>query len=99
MSVCSKNSAPDREVPSASTYSPTILPRLQTTLAALADLDHAYEADLETVTKSGAPDAIKQEVIRSLQQRQQVSRAPYIRQLAALHRKAVTAALAAPSVS
>jgi hypothetical protein len=62
----------------------------------LADLDHAYEADLEIVASSGVPDAIKQEVIRTLQQRHQVSRAPYVRQLAALHRQAGTAALAAP---
>ena len=99
MSVYPRNNAPDREVPSDRTYSPAILPRLQTTLAALADLDHAYEADLETVTKSEVPDAIKQEVIRTLQWRHQVSRAPYIRQLAVLHRQAVAAALAAPSVS
>jgi hypothetical protein len=62
-------------------------------------LDHAYEADLETVTKSEVPDAVKQEVTRTLQQRHQVSRAPYVRQLAMLQRQVVTAALAAPSMS
>jgi hypothetical protein len=97
MRVHPRNGAPDRETPSAHTYSPAILSRLQSTLAALADLDCDYERDLETVASSGVPDAIKQEVIRTLQQRQQVARAPYVRQLAALHRKAVTA-LAAPSM-
>ena len=96
MSVYPRNGTPDREV--ASTYSPMILPRLQSTLAALADLDCAYERDLKTVANSGVPDAIKQEIIRTLQQRHQDSRAPFVRQLEALHRRAMMAALASPTV-
>jgi hypothetical protein len=96
MSVYPRNGTPDREV--ASTYSPMILPRLQSTLAALADLDCAYERDLKTVANSGVPDAIKQEVIRTLQQRHQDSHASYVRQLEALHRRAMMAALASPTV-
>jgi hypothetical protein len=99
MSVHPRNRVPDPEVSSKQTYSPLILPRLQSTLAALADLDYAYERDLETVTSSGVPDAIKQEVIRTLQQGHQNSRVPYVRQLEALHRRAITATLVSPAVA
>jgi hypothetical protein len=90
--------ATDREIPSARIYSPVILPRLQSTLAALADLDCAYEKDRETVTSSGAPDSIKQKVIGTLQQRHRDARARYVRRLETLHRRAITAALMFPTV-
>ena len=47
-------------------------------LAALAEIDHAYEVDLETVRTSDAPIAIKQTVIDTLRQRHQEHRAPYL---------------------
>jgi hypothetical protein len=52
-------------------------------LSALAEIDHAYEVDLETVRTSDAPVAIKQSVIDALRKRRQEHRAPYLR---ALHR-------------
>ncbi len=54
-------------------------------LVALAEIDHAYEVDLETVRTSDAPIAIKQTVIDTLRQRHQEHRAPYLRELARLH--------------
>jgi hypothetical protein len=53
-------------------------------LAALTEIDHAYEADLETVRTSDAPIAIKQAVIDTLRQRHQERRAPYLQKLQAL---------------
>ncbi len=50
-------------------------------LLALAEIDHAYEVDLETVRTSDAPIAIKQNVIDALRQRHQEHRAPYLQEL------------------
>ena len=50
-------------------------------LFALAQIDHAYEVDLETVRTSDAPIAIKQTVIDTLRLRHQECRAPYLRAL------------------
>ncbi len=50
-------------------------------LFALAEIDHAYEVDLETVRTSDAPIAIKQTVIDTLRQRHQEHRALYVREL------------------
>ncbi len=73
-------------------YSPAILPQMQSLLAALADIDCAYEIDVETVRASHTPEIIKNNVIATLQQRHQERRAPYIRQLEALQRRALKAA-------
>ena len=73
-------------------YSPEILPQIQTLLAALADIDCAYEIDVETVRSSHAPEIIKNSVVATLQQRHQEWRAPYIRQLEALQRRVLKAA-------
>jgi len=66
---------------------------LQSTLSALADIDCAFERDLETVTTSEASEAIKQEVMKTLQQRHEDACVSYVRQPKALHRRAMTAAL------
>jgi hypothetical protein len=58
-------------------------------LAALAEIDHAYEVDLETVRTSDAPIAIKQTVIDTLRQQHQERRAPYLRKLEAARRKRI----------
>ncbi len=50
-------------------------------LLALAEIDHAYEVDLETVRTSDAPIAIKQTVIDTLRLRHQECRASYLRAL------------------
>ncbi len=73
-------------------YSPEILPQMQSLLAALADLDCAYEVDVETVRNSDTPEIIKRSVIETLRQRHQERRAPYVRQLEALQRRMRAAA-------
>ena len=50
-------------------------------LLALAEIDHAYEVDLENVRTRDAPIAIKQTVIDTLLLRHQERRAPYLRAL------------------
>ena len=77
------NHSADRRA-TARTYSPAALHMLQSLLATLADLDYAYDVDVETVEASGVPESIKREVIRTLKQRHQERRAPYLRKLEAL---------------
>jgi hypothetical protein len=55
----------------------------------LADLDCAFESDLTTVQASDVPEVIKQEVLRTLQERHQERRTPLARQLQALHSRAM----------
>ena len=73
-------------------YSPEVLSQMQALLAALADIDCAYEIDVETVRSSHTPEIIKNSVIATLQQRHQERRAPYLRQLEALQRRVLKAA-------
>ena len=61
--------------------------KVQELLAAVAEIDWAYEADLETVRTSDAPIAIKQTVINTLRQQHQERRASYTRKLQALQRR------------
>lgn len=53
-------------------------------LAALAEIDHAFEADLETVRTSDAPVAVRQGVVDTLRLRHRERRAPLLRKLEAL---------------
>jgi hypothetical protein len=68
-------------------YSPTIQTLLQSLLATLADIDFAYESDLEAVKNSATDEALKRKVIDKLQQQHREQRTPYIRQLAALQER------------
>jgi hypothetical protein len=69
------------------TYSPTLQPLLQSLLLTLADIDFAYESNLETVRNSISDEVLKREVIGKLQQQHQERRTPYVRQLAALQER------------
>ncbi len=73
-------------------YSPKILAQMQSLLAALADIDCAYEMDVETVRNSHTPEIIKQGVLGTLQEQHQARRAPYVRRLEALQRQVRSAA-------
>ena len=55
-------------------------------LAALAEIDHAYKVDLETVRTSEAPITIEQNVIDTLRRRHQECRAPCVQALVALQK-------------
>ncbi len=60
--------------------------RMRELIAALAEIDQAYDIDLETVRTSDAPIAIKQTVLDTLRQQHQERRAPYLRELAELQK-------------
>ena len=66
---------------------PDILPRLQDLLSALADIDLAYECDLEFVRNSAANEDLKTVAIGNLQQLHHRRRAPIVRRLTALENR------------
>ncbi len=75
-------------------YSPDVVRQMQSLLAALADIDCAYESDLDTIRTSDTPEVLKQEVMRTLQQRHQERRASYVQQIEMLQRQVVAAGVA-----
>ena len=81
--------APARPGDARAYYAPHVLQQVQSLLSALADLDCAFESDLATVRASNAPEVIKQEVLRTLDERHQERRTPIVRQLEALHSRAM----------
>ncbi len=56
---------------------------------AVAEIDCAYEADLETVRISDAPIPIKQTVINTLRRRHQERRAAYLRRIEEMKKEMV----------
>jgi hypothetical protein len=66
---------------------------IQALRATLAEIDFAFESDLEVVKNSTMDESLKQAVIATLQQRHRQRRAAYVHQLAALRER--TDALAA----
>ena len=71
----------------AHTYSPEVLPLLQSLLATLADIDFEHESDIETVRNSAADEWLKQATIRKLQERHRERRFPYVRRLEGLQKQ------------
>ena len=65
----------------------TSCPRLQDLLSALADIDLAYECDLEFVRNSAANEDLKTVAIGNLQQLHHRRRAPIVRRLTALENR------------
>ncbi|QRM27578.1 hypothetical protein [Microvirga sp. VF16] len=68
-------------------YSPDILPLLQTVLADLADIDVAYEKNLEAIKHSEADEGRKSDMIASLWHQHRERRAPYIQELMTLRER------------
>ncbi|WP_048709328.1 hypothetical protein [Microvirga massiliensis] len=68
-------------------YTPEITPMLQSLLAALADIDLAYESDLEVIQNSAIDGVLKQRAIENLQQQHRERRKPSVRQLTALQHR------------
>ena len=66
---------------------PDILSSLQDLLSALADIDLAYECDLEFVRNSAANEDLKTVAIGNLQQLHHRRRAPIVRRLTALENR------------
>ena len=69
---------------STSIYPADRLPQLQGLLSALADIDLAYERDLQVVRGSATNADLKTMTINNLAQRHQERREPIVRRLAAL---------------
>jgi hypothetical protein len=65
-------------------YPADLLPQLQSTLAALADIELRYHSDQEQLQGWGGPEAIKMRFAGQLAERYQRERAPYVRRLAEL---------------
>jgi hypothetical protein len=59
-------------------YSPDILPRLQSLLADLADIDFACQQKLEAIERGRGDESLKRRKIAQLWQEHQESRAPYV---------------------
>ena len=69
------------------TYSPDLLPSLQSLLAALADIDFEYQKDRETILQSPIEEPLKQRAIATLAKRHQERRDPYLREIDKLERQ------------
>ncbi|KFG69699.1 hypothetical protein [Microvirga sp. BSC39] len=69
---------------SGQVYAPDILPRLQSLLAALADIDLSYEKSLEAITNTPTDESRRDEMISALRHTHSEQRAPYVRELLAL---------------
>jgi DNA-binding transcriptional MerR regulator len=65
-------------------YSSDREPLLQWLLTTLADIDFAFESDLEVVKNSATDDVLKRKILERLQKQHRERRAPYVRQIAAL---------------
>jgi hypothetical protein len=68
-------------------YSPELQPLLQSLLSTLADIDFAYESDLDVVRCSTTDEVLKGTVLGKLQQQHRERREPYLRQLVALENR------------
>jgi hypothetical protein len=68
-------------------YAPEITPLLQALLSTLADIDFAYESDLEVIQTSAVDEVLKQRAVEKLQQQHYARRKPYLRQIAALQHR------------
>ncbi|UVF21505.1 hypothetical protein HPT29_010470 [Microvirga terrae] len=65
-------------------YAPDILPRLQSLLAILADLDVAHGSNLLVIESRPMAEARKEQLIANLWQSHCRLRAPYLREIEAL---------------
>jgi hypothetical protein len=65
-------------------YPADLLPQLQSTLAALADIELRYHGDQKQLQGWAGPEAIKMRFAAQLAERYQRERAPYVQRLAEL---------------
>ncbi len=74
-------------MPAGLTYAPALLHKLQSTLATLADLDCAFDLDIEVVHDSRIPKLLREAAVEGLRKQHQQRRASYVRQLSALQER------------
>ncbi len=72
-------------------YEPDILPRLQSLLATLADLDVAHASSLLVIESGDLDDIRKEQLIADLWETHCTRRAPYVREVEALGKRAEAA--------
>jgi hypothetical protein len=65
-------------------YPADLLPQLQSTLAALADIELRYHSDQEQLQGWAGPEAIKARFAAQLEERYQRERNPYVQRLTEL---------------
>jgi hypothetical protein len=65
-------------------YPPELQNLLQSILVAIANIDFAYESDVEVVQNSTTDDVLKKKVVSNLQQHHRDRRESYLIQLATL---------------
>jgi hypothetical protein len=65
-------------------YPADLLPQLQSTLAALADIDLRYHSDQEQLQRWAGPEAIKTRFAAQLAERYQRDRIPFVQRLTEL---------------
>ena len=65
-------------------YSPDLQYLIQSLLSTLADIDFAYESDIDVVQNSTTGEILKRNVLKKLHEQHCERREPYLRQLAAL---------------
>ena len=80
-SVVRQASASARQCP---WYPADLLPQLQSTLAALADIEARYQSDQEQLQGWAGPEAIKTRFAAQLAEHYQRERTPYVQRLAEL---------------
>jgi hypothetical protein len=71
-------------------YPDDLLCKLQSTLAALADLEVRYDVDREQLEGWTGPEAIKARFAAQLEERHQRGRQPYVQWLADLRHRTMT---------
>ena len=69
------------------TYEPDILPRLQSLLAILADIDVAHGSNLIVIESRQMDDACKDQLIADLCEAHRQRRAPYLREIEVLRER------------
>ena len=87
-SVIQPSSASSTHVP---WYPENLLPQLQATLAAVADLEARYDIEREQLTGRSESEAVRTQVAADLEARFQAEREPFVQRLAELHHRMMAA--------
>jgi hypothetical protein len=73
-------------------YPDDLLPQLQETLAALADIEFRHEIDQERLDAFTGPEEAKRRLLEQLEERRQQERGPLVQRLAELHQRMMNVA-------
>ncbi len=73
--------------PPAPYYPDDLLPKIQSVLKALADVEIRYERERARLNRSPEPAAVKKRLLARLRDRRRQEREPYVRRLSVLQRR------------